>query len=131
MATIFTKIIQGDIPSYKVAEDENFYAFLDINPNALGHTLVVPKVEVDKFFDLDQVTYESMMVFVRKVAKAIEQAVPCNRVGMSVIGLEVPHAHVHLIPMQNESDMFFQNKKKFSTEEMQQVAENISSYFAK
>ncbi len=129
MATVFTKIIKGEIPSYKVAEDEHFYAFLDINPNALGHTLVVPKVEVDKFFDLDQSTYESMMVFVRKVAKAIEQVVPCNRVGMSVIGLEVPHAHVHLIPMQSESDMFFQNKKHFTPDEMQQVADSILNQF--
>ena len=98
MASIFTKIIKGEIPSYKVYEDENYYAFLDINPNAVGHTLCVPKIEVDKIFDLDDETYNGLMIFSKKIAKALKKAVDCKRVGISVIGLEVPHVHVHLIP---------------------------------
>ena len=111
MASIFTKIIQGDIPSYKIAEDQGHYAFLDINPNAKGHTLVVPKKEVDKLFDLDQEAYTALLQFARRVSKALEKTIPCNRIGMSVVGLEVPHAHVHLIPMNRVSDMNFTSKK--------------------
>ncbi len=111
MSSIFTKIIHGEIPSYKIAEDEDHYAFLDINPNAKGHTLVVPKKEVDKVFDLDEETYTALLQFARRVAKALEKTIPCNRIGMSVVGLEVPHAHVHLIPINRVSDMNFTNKK--------------------
>lgn len=111
MSSIFTKIIQGEIPSYKIAEDEGHYAFLDINPNAKGHALVVPKKEVDKVFDLDEETYTALLRFARRVAKALEKTIPCNRIGMSVVGLEVPHAHVHLIPINRVSDMNFTNKK--------------------
>ncbi|NND80453.1 MAG: HIT family protein, partial [Maribacter sp.] len=99
MASIFTKIINGEIPCYKIAEDDNFFAFLDINPNAKGHTLCIPKVEVDKIMDLDEETYMGLMAFSRKVGKAIEASIDCNRVGITVIGLEVPHVHVHLIPL--------------------------------
>ena len=111
MTSIFTKIIQGDIPSYKIAEDQGHYAFLDINPNAKGHTLVVPKKEVDKLFDLDEESYKALLQFARRIAKALEKTIPCNRIGMSVVGLEVPHAHVHLIPMNRVSDMNFTSKK--------------------
>lgn len=111
MSSIFTKIINGEIPSYKVAEDENYYAFLDINPNAKGHTLVIPKKEVDKLFDLDSGIYTGLMQFAYKVAKALEKTITCNRVGMSVVGLEVPHAHVHLIPINRVSDINFTAKK--------------------
>ena len=108
--SIFTKIITGEIPSYKVAEDENFIAFLDINPNAKGHTLVVPKIEENKIFDLSKEEYNDLMNFSYRVAKALEEAVPCKRVGMSVIGLEVPHVHVHLIPINAMVDMQFTEK---------------------
>ncbi|MDG2194809.1 MAG: HIT family protein [Polaribacter sp.] len=111
MSSVFTKIIKGDIPSYKIAEDENFYAFLDINPNTKGHTLVVPKKEVDKLFELDMVTYTGLLQFANKVAKALEKTVACNRIGMTVVGLEVPHAHVHLIPINRASDINFTTKK--------------------
>lgn len=124
--SIFTKIISGEIPSFKVAEDENFYAFLDINPNAKGHTLVVPKKEVDKLFDLDEDTYTKLFQFSRKVAKAIEKAIPCKRVGLSVIGLEVPHVHVHLIPLNAMEDIQFNKKEKFTNEEMQEIASQIA-----
>ena len=117
MSTIFTKIINGEIPSYKVAEDDNFYAFLDINPNAKGHTLVVPKLEENKLFDLPEKSYMELMQFSRKVALAIEKAVPCKRVGMAVIGLEVPHVHVHLIPLNNMEDIQFVKKAKLESEE--------------
>lgn len=125
--SVFTKIISGEIPSYKVAEDADFYAFLDINPNAKGHTLVVPKQEVDKLFDLDEETYEKLFRFSRKVAKAIEKAIPCKRVGLSVIGLEVPHVHVHLIPLNEMADIQFSKKEKFSDQEMQDIASQIAS----
>ncbi|WP_179333710.1 HIT family protein [Winogradskyella costae] len=128
MATIFTKIISGEIPSYKVAETEDFFAFLDINPNSKGHTLCIPKKEVDKIFDLDEATYLSLMTFSRRVAIALEQAVPCERVGMSVIGLEVPHAHVHLIPLQTMDDARFTNKQTVTPEEFEAIAEKIRSY---
>ena len=127
MATIFTKIIQGEIPCYKIAEDENYLAFLDINPNAKGHTLCIPKVEVDKILDLDETTYMGLMAFSRKVGKAVEKAVDCKRVGLTVIGLEVPHVHVHLIPLNSMQDATFQNKVKLSEEEFKMVAAAIAS----
>lgn len=127
MPSIFTKIINGEIPSYKIAEDEHYYAFLDINPNSVGHTLCIPKLEVDKIFDLPEETYMGLMRFSRKVAMAIEKTIPCERVGMSVIGLEVPHTHVHLIPLHNMSSMNFKNSQKLTPEEFQEVAEKIKS----
>lgn len=129
MATIFTKIIQGEIPSYKIAEDENFYAFLDINPNAKGHTLVIPKQEVNKIFDLDKETYTGLMDFSYRVAKALEKTISCERVGMSVIGLEVPHVHVHLIPIRFMEDMRFTKKQKLSQQEFTDIAQAISNNF--
>jgi len=126
MSTIFTKIINGEIPSYKVAEDENFYAFLDINPNAKGHTLVVPKLEENKLFDLPEQSYVDLMQFSRKVALAIEKVIPCKRVGMAVIGLEVPHVHVHLIPLNNMEDIQFVKKVNLETEEFLNIAKSIS-----
>lgn len=129
MATIFTKIINGEIPSYKVAETEDYLAFLDINPNAKGHTLCIPKKEVNKIFDLDEETYSGLMRFSRRVAIALEKTVVCKRVGMSVIGLEVPHVHVHLIPLTSMGDMDFGKKKKFSEEELSELAEEIRSNF--
>ena len=128
MSTIFTKIIQGEIPSYKVAENDSFYAFLDINPNAKGHTLVVPKIEVNKLFDLEEATYKSLMNFSRKVAVALEKAIPCKRIGMSVIGLEVPHVHVHLIPLHTMENARFTHKEKLSPEEFESIATKIASY---
>lgn len=126
MATIFSRIIAGEIPSYRVAEDDQFYAFLDINPLAKGHTLVVPKREVDYIFDLDDAELAAMQVFAKRVAKAIQQAFPCKKVGQAVIGLEVPHAHIHLIPIQQESDMIFSNPKlKLTPEEFAEVAQAI------
>ena len=127
MATIFSKIISGDIPSYKVAEDKDFYAFLDINPLVKGHTLVVPKREVDYIFDLDDEELAKMQIFAKKVAAAIKEAFPCLKVGQAVIGLEVPHAHIHLIPMQKESDMLFSNPKlKLTSEEFSEIAKSIN-----
>lgn len=128
MASIFTKIINGEIPSYKIAEDDDNYAFLDINPNAKGHTLCVPKKEVDKVLDLDEESYVKLMIFSRKVGRAIEKAIPCKRVGMSVIGLEVPHVHVHLIPLQSMANATFQNKESLTAEEFEAVAEQIKSH---
>lgn len=126
MATIFSRIIAGEIPCYKVAEDEQFFAFLDINPLVKGHTLVIPKQEVDYIFDLSDEHLAAMQVFAKRVARAIEKAFPCKKVGQAVIGLEVPHAHIHLIPMQKESDMLFSNPKlKLSEEEFKAVAEAI------
>ena len=124
--SIFTKIINGEIPSYKVAENGDFYAFLDINPNAKGHTLVVPKKEVNKLFDLDTELYNKLMSFSREIAIALEKAVPCKRVGMSVIGLEVPHVHVHLIPLHAMEDIQFIKKVKLKPEEFEAVAKAIS-----
>ncbi len=129
MASIFTKIVNGEIPSYKIAEDENYYSFLDINPNAKGHTLVIPKKEVNKIFDLDKESYAGLMDFSYRVAKALEKTVPCERIGMSVIGLEVPHVHVHLIPINFMDDMRFVKKEKLSQEEFQSLAAAISSNF--
>lgn len=126
MATIFSKIVAGEIPSYKVAEDDKFYAFLDINPLVKGHTLVVPKKEVDYIYDLSDEELAAMHVFAKHVALAIQKAFPCRKVGEAVIGLEVPHAHIHLIPIQNESDMLFSNPKlKLSDEEFKSIAECI------
>ncbi len=126
MASIFTKIVNGEIPSYKIAEDENYYAFLDINPLAKGHTLVIPKKEVDYIFDIDDETYKGLFLFSKKVAKAIEKIVPCKRIGMTVIGLEVPHAHIHLIPINSIYDMDFkQPKLKLTSEEFEKIAGNI------
>ena len=129
MAGIFSKIIAGDIPSYKVHEDNEHYAFLDINPNAVGHTLCVPKKEVDKIFDLSKKDFNKLMDFSRTVAIAIEKAIPCDRVGMSVIGLEVPHAHVHLIPLKKMEDATFQKKVSQSPERLKKTASKIRKYF--
>ena len=126
MSSIFTKIINGEIPCYKVAESESFLAFLDVNPNALGHTLVVPKKEVNKLFDLDRETYLGLMDFAYTVAGALEKAVPCKRVGMAVIGLEVPHVHIHLIPLNQMTDATFGKKVTLSQEEFVAVAEKIA-----
>ena len=129
--TIFSKIIAGEIPSYKCAEDDRFYAFLDINPVAKGHTLVVPKQEVDYLFDLDDDTLAAMMVFSKRVAAAIRAAYPCRKVGMAVLGLEVNHAHIHLIPLQSEGDMDFRKEKlQLPAEEMQAIADNSLSHFS-
>jgi len=128
MASIFTKIINGDIPSYKIAEDENYFAFLDINPMSKGHTLVVPKKEVDYIFDLPDDNYQGLMTFSKKVGAAIEAVIPCNRIGMMVFGLEVPHAHVHLIPINDTMDMSITKPKlKFPKEEFEQIAKQVSS----
>lgn len=127
--SIFTKIVAGEIPSYKIAEDDNYFAFLDINPNAKGHTLVIPKKEVNKLFDLDKEAYDGLMSFSYRVAKALEKAVPCKRIGMSVIGLEVPHVHVHLIPINTMDDMRFVKKEKLSEKEFVDLANSISENF--
>jgi len=126
MPSIFTKIISGEIPCYKVAETEDFLAFLDINPNAKGHTLCIPKKEENKIFDLDENEYVELMKFSRKVAKGIEKVIDCKRVGMTVIGLEVPHVHVHLIPLTTMEDARFINKQQLSSEEFHQIAKEIN-----
>lgn len=128
MSSIFTKIIKGEIPSYKIAENEHCFAFLDINPNAKGHTLCVPKKEVDKLFDLDEKSYIELMNFSYKIAQALEKAVSCNRVGMAVVGLEVPHAHVHLIPITQMSEMTFEKKVKLSDAEFKELAFKIQEF---
>lgn len=128
MSSIFSKIIAGEIPCHKVAEDEHHLAFMDINPNAVGHTLCIPKKETDKLFDLAEEEYMALMAFSRKVALAVEQAVPCKRIGLSVIGLEVPHAHVHLIPLQNMADANFGRKLSQSPEELAETANKIRQY---
>jgi histidine triad (HIT) family protein len=125
MSSIFTKIINGEIPCYKITEDDNFLAFLDVNPNAIGHTLCIPKQEMDKLFDLDDQLYLGLMQFSKKVAIALEKTVPCKRIGMSVIGLEVPHAHVHLIPLNEMEDIRFQKKVTLSKEEFTKLALQI------
>jgi histidine triad (HIT) family protein len=129
LASIFTKIINKEIPCYKVAETENCLAFLDINPNAEGHTLCIPKKEIDNIFDLDTELYNELMLFSKKVAKALKKAVPCERIAMSVIGLEVPHAHIHLIPINEMKDVTFINKKKFSETEFKEIADKIKASF--
>ena len=129
MATIFAKIINGEIPCYKVAEDENYFAFLDINPVQKGHVLVVPKIEEDYIFRLKDDVLAGLILFSKKVALAIEKSVPCTRVAVAVIGLEVPHVHIHLIPIQKESDLNFASKKEIASEEMVSVAQLIASNF--
>ena len=127
MATLFTKIVNGEIPSWRVAEDDNFFAFLDIFPVAKGHTLVIPKKEVDYLFDLDDETYIGLQLFAKKVALGIQKAIPCQKVGVMVLGLEVPHAHIHLVPMQTEADLLnFSKKLSFSKEEMAEITALIA-----
>ena len=125
MSSIFTKIVNGEISCYKVAEDEQFLAFLDVNPNAVGHTLCIPKQEIDKLFDMDEELYLGLMRFSKKVAAALEKTVPCERIGMAVIGLEVPHAHAHLIPINEMNEMRFQNKVALTKEEFEALATKI------
>ena len=127
MSSIFTKIINGEIPCYKIAEDDNFFAFLDINPNAKGHTLCVPKKEVDKLFELEDDLYLGLMMFSKKIAVAIKKTVPCDRIGMTVIGLEVPHAHVHLIPLNEMSDMNFKHNVPLTKEEFEALSQKIQA----
>lgn len=128
--TIFSRIVKGEIPSYKCAENEKFYAFLDINPLQKGHTLVIPKREVDYIFDMEDEDIAEFQVFAKRVAIAIKKAFPCVKVGQAVLGLEVPHAHIHLVPMQSEKDMIFSNKKlELSKEEFQEIAERIRANF--
>jgi len=130
MPTIFSRIISGEIPCYKIAEDERYFAFLDINPIKKGHTLVIPKVETDYVFQLDDQTLAGLMLFAKKVGLAIEKAIPCKRIGIAVMGMEVPHAHIHLVPLENEGDLNFKNPKlKFTPEEMNRIAEDIRSNF--
>ncbi len=132
MATVFSKIAAGEIPSYKVAEDENYYAFLDINPIAQGHTLVIPKKEVDYIFDLDSETYLGLCAFARKVAVALKSAIPCKRIGVAVLGMEVPHTHIHLVPLQSEKDLdFCAEKKQLSSERFAEIAAAIASKIEK
>jgi len=127
MASIFTRIVNGEIPAYKVAEDENYLAFLDVFPTAKGHTLVIPKKEVDYLFDLDDEMYAGLQMFAKKVAVGLKKAIPCLKVGVMVLGLEVPHAHIHLVPMQSEKDLLhFSEKQKFSPEEMVAIAKLIA-----
>ena len=127
--TIFSKIIAGNIPCYKIAEDENYFAFLDIAPSAKGHTLVVPKIEIDYIFDLDDTVLAGLHIFAKKVAKAIEKSVSCQRIGVAIIGLEVPHAHIHLIPINTMADMDFRKKITISKEELNEIAEKIRGNF--
>lgn len=127
MASIFTKIVNGEIPAYKIVEDENYLAFLDVNPNAKGHTLCIPKQEIDKIFDMDEELYLGLMKFSKKVAAALEKTVPCKRIGIAVVGLEVPHAHVHLIPLNHMDEMRFIDKVALSKEEFEALAKDIQS----
>jgi len=130
MATIFTRIVNGEIPSYKVAESDKFYAFLDINPLAQGHTLVIPKRETDYIFDIEDQEYQELFLFAKRVAAAIKKAIPCKRVGVAVLGMEVPHAHIHLVPMQSEGDMDFRKEKlSLTPDTFKEIAEKISSSF--
>jgi histidine triad (HIT) family protein len=128
MATIFTRIIKGEIPCYKVAEDDRYFAFLDINPLKKGHTLVVPKLETDYIFDLDDDMIAGMIVFSKNIAMAIKDAIPCKRIGVAILGLEIPHAHIHLVPMDSMEDLNFKNPKlKLTPEEFKEIAKNIST----
>ncbi|KLT71656.1 MULTISPECIES: HIT family protein [Flavobacterium] len=125
--SIFTKIVNGEIPAYKIAEDDNYLAFLDVNPNAKGHTLCIPKQEIDKIFEMEDELYLGLMKFSKKIAIALEKTVPCKRVGIAVVGLEVPHAHVHLIPLNEMDEMRFQNKVSLSKEEFEALAKSIQA----
>ncbi|WP_395047982.1 HIT family protein [Flavobacterium sp.] len=125
MSSIFTKIVNGEIPCYKIAEDDNFLAFLDVNPNAKGHTLCIPKQEINKIFEINDDLYLGLMAFAKKIAVALEKSVPCKRIGMAVIGLEVPHAHVHLIPLNEMDEMRFQNKVSLTQEEFLALVKEI------
>ena len=127
MSSIFTKIVQGEIPCYKIAEDENFLAFLDVNPNAKVHTLCIPKQEIDKIFDIEDDLFLGLMQFSKKIAIALEKTIPCKRIGMSVIGLEVPHAHVHLIPLNEINEMRFQDKVTLTKEEFEAIAKLVQA----
>jgi histidine triad (HIT) family protein len=130
MATIFTRIVNGEIPSYKVAESDKFYAFLDINPLAQGHTLVIPKQETDYIFDIEDAEYQELFLFAKRVAAAIRKAIPCKRVGVAVLGMEVPHAHIHLVPLQTEGDMDFRKAKlSLDPDTFKEIAEKISLSF--
>jgi histidine triad (HIT) family protein len=129
MASIFSRIMQGEIPCYKVAESEQYFAFLDIRPLQAGHVLVVPKIEIDYIFDLEDETLSGLVLFCKRVAKAIEQVIPCERVGLAVIGLEVPHCHVHLAPINTIHDLDFRNTKEISPEKMQEIADAIQAAF--
>lgn len=132
MASIFSRIAAGEIPSYKAAESAEYYAFLDINPLVGGHTLVIPKKEVDYIFDLDEATYAGLWNFAAKVAKAVKSAIPCKRVGVAVLGMEVPHTHIHLVPLQTEGDLDFRKpKKQFTEQEFRTIAESIAKEFNK
>ena len=132
MASVFTKIVNGEIPSYKVAETEHCYAFLDISPLKEGHTLVIPKKEVDYLFDLDEALYAELMLFARKVAVAVRSAVPCKRVGVAVLGMEVPHAHIHLVPLETEGDLDFRKKKlELTPERFKEISASIAEEYAK
>lgn len=127
MATIFSRIAAGEIPSHKIAENDKFFAFLDIKPLVKGHVLVIPKIEVDYIFDIDDQTLSQMMVFAKRIAEAIKKVIPCNRVGVAVIGLEVPHAHIHLVPINNEADIRFSNNRlSLTNEELADIAQKIS-----
>jgi len=125
MSSIFTKIVNGEIPCFKIAEDENYLAFLDVNPNAIGHTLCIPKQEINKIFDVEDDLYIGLMQFSKKIAIALEKTIPCKRIGMAVIGLEVPHAHVHLIPLNEMDEMRFQNKVSLTKEEFKDLVNKI------
>lgn len=127
MATLFTKIVSGEIPCYKIAENENFLAFLDVNPNAKGHTLCIPKKEINKIFEIEEDLYLGLMQFSKTIAQALEKTIPCKRIGMAVIGLEVPHAHVHLIPLNEMDEMRFQNKVSLTKEEFEDLAIQIKA----
>ena len=127
MASIFTKIVNGEIPCYKIAEDENFLAFLDVNPNTAGHTLCIPKQEINKIFDMEEELYMGLMAFSRKVAKALEKTIACKRIGVAVVGLEVPHVHVHLIPLHDMDDMRFQRKVTLEKEEFEKIAHDVAA----
>ena len=127
MSSIFTKIVNGEISAYKIAEDDNYLAFLDVNPNAKGHTLCIPKQEIDKIFDMDDELYLGLMKFSKKIAIALEKTVPCKRVGMAVVGLEVPHAHVHLIPLNHMDEMRFHDKVSLSKEEFEALVKSIQA----
>ncbi|GGE02695.1 HIT family protein [Psychroflexus salis] len=129
MPSLFTKIINGEIPAHKIAENEDFLAFLDINPNAKGHTLCIPKKEVNKIFDLDEAAYINLMKFSKKVAHALEKTIACKRIGMAVVGLEVPHVHVHLIPLNDMKEMTFQHKVEMNNEQLSELAYQVAANY--